>query len=83
MTYSIPLHIASTPFLQWAWVFLAFFVLCSLIGAVYAIKSNERIKREEQITKRDAIQKVSEGKLSVEDADKLVNPKKRWFDFLR
>ncbi|MCH2139368.1 MAG: hypothetical protein MK074_10015 [Phycisphaerales bacterium] len=81
MTYSIPLLIAANPLqLQWSWVFLAFLILCSLIGGVYALKSNERIKREEQITKRDAIQKVSEGKLSVEDADKLVNPKKRWFD---
>lgn len=81
MTYSIPLLIAANPLqLQWSWVFLAFLILCSLIGGVYAIKSNERIKREEQITKRDAIQQVSEGKLSVEDADKLVNPKKRWFD---
>ena len=81
MTYSIPLLIAANPLqLQWSWVFLAFLILCSLIGGVYALKSNERIKREEQITKRDAIQQVSEGKLSVEDADKLVNPKKRWFD---
>ena len=83
MTYSIPLligeSVVTAPF-SWPFVLLAFLFLCSLIGGVYALKSNERIKREEQITKRDAIQKVSEGKLSVEDADKLVNPKKRWFN---
>lgn len=54
--------------------------VCALIAGIYGIKSSERVKREEQITRRDAIKQVSEGNLSVEDADKLINPKKRWFD---
>ena len=79
MTHSITLLLSSIQFPVGLWVLFVTGAVCLLIGSVYAIKSNERIKREEQITRREAIQRVSEGTLTVEDADKLVNPKKRWF----
>ena len=49
------------------------------IAGIYSIKSGERKKREEEITKREALKHVSEGKLSLEDAEKMINPKKPWW----
>ena len=49
------------------------------IAGIYIIKSGERSKREEEITKREALKHVSEGKMSLEDAEKLINPKKHWW----
>ena len=49
------------------------------IVGIYSIKSGERSKREVEITKREALKHVSEGKMSLEDAEKLINPKKPWW----
>ena len=61
---------------------MAFLVILAtglVIGGIHAIKSGERSKREEEITKREALKHVSEGKMSLEDAEKLINPKKPWW----
>ena len=43
--------------------------------------SNQRIKFEEERTKQKTIEAVSEGKLSMEDAEKLLSPKKKaWWN---
>ena len=47
------------------------------IGAIYSIKSNERVKLEEERTKQKTIEAVSEGKLSMEDAEKLLKREKK------
>ena len=53
------------------------------IGAIYSIKSNERIKFEKERTKQKAIEAVSEGKLSMDDAEKLFKQeKKTWWERL-
>ena len=51
--------------------------LAGLILTAYNIKSNERIKFEEERTRQKTIEAVSEGKLSVEDAEKLLTPRKK------
>lgn len=52
-----------------------------LIVGIFSIKSNERIKFEEERTKQKTIEAVSEGKLSVEDAERLLKPqKKSWWN---
>lgn len=62
-------------------VFLSLVVIGATVGAIYWIKMAARTKSEEELTKREAIQKVAEGTLSVEDAERLTNPKKKkgWF----
>ena len=62
-------------------VFLSLLVIGAAVGAIYSIKMAARTKSEEELTKREAIQKVAEGTLSVEDAERLINPKKKkgWF----
>ena len=57
--------------------FLVVVTLAGIIGTIYSIKSNERIKFEEERTKQKTIEAVSEGKLSVEDAEKLLTPRKK------
>ena len=56
---------------------LVVMMVCLLIGAIYGIKSSTRVKFEEERTKQKTIEAVSEGKLSMEDAEKLLNPKKK------
>ena len=51
--------------------------LAGIIATVYNIKSNERIKFEEERTKQKTIEAVSEGKLSMDDAEKLLKPEKK------
>ena len=61
---------------------MVFFIIGAIglaIAGIYSIKSGERKKREEEITKREALKHVSEGKMSLEDAEKLINPKKPWW----
>ena len=64
------------------------FVLCLIVvgvvfGAIYSIKSNERIKIEEERTRQKTIEGVSEGKLSMDDAEKLLKgEKKTWWEKL-
>ena len=58
-------------------VFLSLLVIGATVGAIYSIKMAARTKSEEELTKREAIQKVAEGTLSVEDAERLINPKKK------
>ena len=62
-------------------VFLSLLVIGATVGAIYWMKVVARTKSEEELTKREAIQKVAEGTLSVEDAERLTNPKKKkgWF----
>ena len=53
----------------------------SLIAGICSIKSSERIKFEQERTRQKAIEAVSEGKLSMEDAEKLLKPqKKAWWN---
>ena len=57
--------------------------MVGLIGGIYSIKSNERIKFEEERTKQKTIEAVSEGKLSIDDAEKLLKrEKKAWWEKL-
>ena len=53
----------------------------AIIAGIYSMKSNQRIKFEEERTKQKTIEAVSEGKLSMEDAEKLLSPKKKaWWN---
>ena len=57
--------------------FLVVVAVGGSIAAIYSIKSNERIRFEEERTKQKTIEAVSEGKLSMEDAEKLLKPEKK------
>ena len=43
------------------------------------LEKQSKVRREVEITKREALKHVSEGKMSLEDAEKLINPKKPWW----
>ena len=62
---------------------LGLILVAALIGASYSMKSNERIKFEQERTKQKTIEAVSEGKLSIDDAEKLLKrEKKAWWEKL-
>ena len=53
----------------------------AIIAGIYSMKSNERINFEKERTKQKTIEAVSEGKLSMEDAEKLLKPEKKpWWN---
>ena len=64
-------------------ILLGLIMVAALIGAIYSMKSNERIKFEQERTKQKTIEAVSEGKLSIDDAEKLLKrEKKAWWEKL-
>ena len=78
MNFSTPIFLAVAG-VELLIVFLIVVVICGAIVSLFAIKSGERVKREEQVTRQKVVEAVSEGKLSMEDAEKLTNPKKPWW----
>ena len=76
MNFSTPIFIAVAG-VELLIVFLIVMVICGAIVSLFAIKSGERVKREEQVTRQKVVEAVSEGKLSMEDAEKLLKPEKK------
>ena len=73
----------TTSVLMWLILVIGLIAVGATIGAIYSMKSNERIKIEEERTRQKAIEAVSEGKLSMDDAEKLLKrEKKSWWEKL-
>ena len=64
-------------YLKYMLVFMCVLVVSMIIVGIYNIKSNERTKVEEERTRQKTIEAVSEGKLSMDDAERLLKREKQ------
>ena len=75
--------VMTTSVLMWLILVIGLVAVGGTIGVIYSMKSNERIRFEEERTRQKTIEAVSEGKLSIGDAEKLLKrEKKTWWEKL-